>query len=160
MSHTLADPASLVFHRDDEGRLVVSDGHGNDFLVRVVRLFPFTVPNGPVAVIGEGGQEIALIPTLGALSAAQATVIRDEIASREFVSVVRRIHRTSSTTLPARWDLETDRGPITATLRDEDAFRNLPGGELLITDAGGTRFLVPRIDALDRPSRAILRQHV
>jgi hypothetical protein len=160
MSHTLADPASLSFRRDDEGRLVVTDEQGHASPVRIVRLFPFTVPDGPVAVLGEDGKELTLIPELGALSSSQAAVIRSEIASREFVSVVRRISKTSSLTLPARWDLETDRGPITATLRDEDAFRNLPGGELLITDAGGTRFLVPKIDALDRQSRAILRQHV
>lgn len=155
LSETRLVPAALDFRRDDEGRLVV--GHAP---VRVVRLFPFTVPDGPVAVIGADGKELALIPELRSLPPAQATLIREEIASREFVSVVRRIHAASSTTLPARWDLETDRGPITATLRDEDAFRNLPGGELLITDVGGTRYLVPKIDTLDRGSRAILRQHV
>lgn len=160
MSHPPVDPASALFHRDDEGRLRVSDGRGADISVRVVRLFPFTVPNGPVSVVGDDGKELWLIDSLAHLPPAQAEFVRDEIATREFVSVVRRVTRASSTTLPARWDIETDRGTVTATLRDEDAFRNLPGGELLITDSGGTRFLVPKVDSLDRRSRTILRQHV
>ncbi len=77
---------------------------------------------------GDDGKELWLIDSLANLPPAQAEFVRDEIATREFVSVVRRVTRASSTTLPARWDIETDRGTVTATLRDEDAFRNCRGG--------------------------------
>lgn len=153
------DLSSLVVEPLPGGLLRVADERGRIHAgAACVRLFPFTEDDGPVAVIGERGQELALLPSLSAVPRAAAEAIRAHLVRREFITTIERVISSTSSGVPTDWSLITDRGPTTIRIRDEDAFRLLPRGELLITDDSGARYLVPSVDGLDSASRAIIRR--
>lgn len=153
------DLGTLLVELLPGGHVRASDARGmSQPEVEFIRLFPFSVDDGPVAMVGPNGHELALIPTLAALPDPARDAINTYLQRREFVTTIERVLTSSSTGVPTEWKLLTDRGPTTIRIRDEDAFRTLPRGELLITDDSGARFQIPSVDQLDSSSRAIVRR--
>ncbi len=126
--------------------------------VSFVRLFPYTADDGPISMLDARGKEVVLLDRLSELPETVSAVIRTHLARREFLTTIHRVVSSTSSGIPTDWTLETDRGPLSIRIRDEDAFRTLPRGELLITDDSGARFLIPSVDALDAHSRGIVRR--
>lgn len=158
-AHSGWDLATLVVEPVPGGGLRLSDGRGLAHAgAACVRLFPFTEDDGPIALIGERGQELALVHSLSEIPVAAAAVIRAHLVRREFITTIQRVISSTSSRLPTEWSLLTDRGATTIRIRDEDAFRLLPRGELLITDDSGARYFIPSVDRLDSASRAIVRR--
>jgi hypothetical protein len=153
------DLASLVVECLEGGAARAEDGRGHaQSPVEFIRLFPFTDDDGPIAMIGGRGGELALIPRLAAVPPAARDAIQATLLRREFLTTVEQVLSATSGGVPTEWSLRTDRGPITIRIRDEDAFRSLPRGELLITDDSGARYLIRSVDQLDAASRAIVRR--
>ena len=89
----------------------------------------------------------------------QYGLIEEDLAVREFVPVIQRIHKVSSYSTPSTWDLETDRGPVQLVLKAEEDIRRLSGRtHLMITSQDGVQFSVPDSTALDRTSRKLLER--
>jgi hypothetical protein len=82
--------------------------------------------------------------------------VEDELARREFVPEIRRLHRVSSFATPSTWEVETDRGETSFVLRGEEDIRRLGVSALLIADSHGIQFLIRDLSALDRHSRKLL----
>lgn len=146
---------SLV--RNPFGRLVftAADGEVHEAVVPV-RAFPIGAPADGIALVSSEGHELVWIDRLENLPAEIATLIREELESREFVPVIRRIRSVSSYACPSTWDVDTDRGETQLVLKGEEDIRRLGRDKLLIADAHGIQFLVRDLTALDRASRKIL----
>jgi hypothetical protein len=148
---------SLDCHADH--RLAATNAVGTTLEgVSFVRLFPYTADDGPISMLDARGKEIVLLDGLSELPKTVSDVIRSHLARREFLTTIHRVVASTSSGIPTDWSLETDRGQLSIRIRDEDAFRTLPRGELLITDDSGARFLIPSVDALDAHSRGIVRR--
>lgn len=143
--------------RNAFGRLVFTDAEGNvhDGVVPV-RAFPIGAPDDGIALVNLLGQEVLWIRHLNELSGDMRALIEEELASREFMPKILRIDRVSSYATPCQWQVETDRGRTSFTLRGEEDIRRLSGATLLIADSHGIHFLVRDVMALDGPSRKIL----
>jgi hypothetical protein len=57
------------------------------------------------------------------------------------------------------WHVETDRGPRTFVVDQEDNIRRLDDGRHVITDSFGMRFLIPTPENLDAHSRLWLGRY-
>ena len=143
--------------RNAFGRLVFtgSDGEVHEAVVPV-RAFPIGAPEDGIALVSTEGHELLWIDRLESLPAGIAALIREELESREFVPLIRRIRSVSSFACPSTWDIETDRGDAQLVLKGEEDIRRLGREKLLIADAHGIQYLVRDLTALDRPSRKIL----
>lgn len=143
--------------RNPFGRLVFTgaDGEVHEAVVPV-RAFPIGAPDEGIALVSTEGHELAWIDRLENLPAATATLIREELESREFVPVIRRIRSVSSFACPSTWDVDTDRGDAQLVLKGEEDIRRLGRDKLLIADTHGIQYLIRDLTALDRPSRKIL----
>lgn len=144
---------------DPHGRLVYTgaDGIGHEGVVPV-RAFPLSAPDEGVSIVSPDGHELAWIEHLAALPPALAQVLRDELASRDFVPVIQRIVGVSTYATPSNWTVQTDRGLTTFVLKTEDDIRRLPGMALLIGSGHGVTFQVPDRLSLDKASRRILER--
>jgi hypothetical protein len=152
-------PGTWSLDCQSDHRLVATNASGVRLEgVSFVRLFPYTVDDGPISMVDARGKEVVLLDGFAVLPANVSDLIRAHLARREFLTTIQRVVSSSSSGIPTDWLLETNRGPLSIRIRDEDAFRTLPRGELLITDDSGARFLVPSIEALDAHSRAIVRR--
>ena len=140
------------------GKLVLTRAIGDCFEgVEPVRAFPVQSPDNGIALVSLDGKEVAWIDSLAELPTDQRLLIENELASREFIPVIRTIVGVTSFSSPCTWTVETDRGRTEFVLRgDEDIRRVGTGGGLLVADAHGIQYQVRDHLALDAHSRKIL----
>ncbi len=147
----------LRLNLDEAGRLVLTDADGVRHAgVVPVRAFPISAPEEGVSLLGEDGHELVWIDRLCDVPDAERTLIEAELAPREFMPEITRIHGVSSFTTPSRWQVGTARGDTELLLKTEDHIRRLDHHTLLITDGHGVSFLVRDVEALDHHSRRLL----
>lgn len=147
----------LRLQRDDSGRLNYTDDAGITHRnIHAVRAYPISSPSECISLIGEDGHELCWIAKLGDLSRNSLTIIEAELATREFMPKITLIESVSSFATPSVWQIKTDRGDTTLTLKAEDHIRRLHASMLLITDSQGISFVIEDTNKLDRHSRKLL----
>lgn len=145
---------------DEWGRLVLIDADGRRHVgVEPVRAYPISDPAHWVSIVDHEGREVAFVEDLATLPEAVRTVLEEDLATREFVPVLKRIVRVSGDTSPAEWDVETDRGPTRFTVNAEDDVRRLGPHRALVVDAQGLRYLIPDTRTLDAHGRRSLERY-
>ncbi len=155
--HSNDDATAFSLSRDAFGRLVLRDVDGAVHVgVVPVRAFPISAADEGISLLGADGRERVWIDHLSSLDAATRAIVEEELASREFVPEIRRIHTVSSFFTPSTWQVATDRGETHFVLRGEEAIRRLPDNVLLIADENGVHYLVRNVEALDATSRRLL----
>lgn len=160
MSTAPHSAAGLRLDRDAHGRLVLRLADGTAHVgVVPVRAFPLADPEGPLALVGADGRELAWIEQPAAeLSPPAHALIDEELASRGFTPVIQQILAVGSFTTPSTWQLLTDRGPAALVLKGEEDIRRLGGDALLITDSHGMPWRIADRWALDKRSRRLLER--
>jgi hypothetical protein len=145
--------------RDAHGQLVLTSTDGLRHLgVVPVRAFPIAAPNEGLSLVDGDGREVAWVESLDTLAAPLRALIADELLSREFTPVIRRIVSVSTFSTPSIWQVETDRGITHFVLKGEEDIRRLSEGALWIADSHGIQFIVRDRRALDRRSRRLLER--
>lgn len=152
-------PAAPAFtlSRNPFGQLVLHDAGGQEHVgVTAVRAYPLSAPGTGLSIMGTDGHELAWVDDPAQLPAESRHLIEQALAQRDVMPVIQRIVQVASFATPSRWEIDTDRGRTSLTLKAEEDIRRLPGGALLITDAHGLHFSVTDVKALDKASRKIL----
>lgn len=147
-------------HIDELGRLMLVRASGERLTgVVPVRCFPFGDPRRYISLCDERGREVESIDTLDELPEPLRDLIERELERRELVPKIARIVSVSPGAEPTRWEVETDHGLTTFTLRSEDDVRRLEPGALIVDDRG-LRFHIPDKRALDAVSQGLLRRYL
>jgi len=142
--------------RNPWGQLVMTTNDGQTFInVVPARAFPISDPDHWITVCDEHGQEILRIDDIQRLSPHVRKIMELELSQREFVPVIRRIISATHHE-PSDWIVETDRGPTSFQLNNEDDVRRLEPDQASIVDAHGIRYLITSVRGLDGASRRIL----
>jgi hypothetical protein len=148
----------FTLERNPFGKLVLTNAAGEKFVgVVPVRAFPIQSPEDGISLVSLEGHEVAWVDLLTDVPEPAQGLIRQELASSEFMPVISRIVSVTSFSTPCTWAVQTDRGPTEFVLRgDEDIRRIGTAHSLLIADAHGIQYLVRDQFALDVHSRKIL----
>lgn len=142
--------------RDPFGRLVLAIGNRAYDAIVPVRSFPISDPSEGIALIGADGSELLWINSLADVPEEARHLIREELASREFIPEIRSIRHVSSFATPSHWQIETDRGDTELILKAEEDIRRLSASRLLILDNHSVQYLIRDVRTLDKNSRRIL----
>jgi len=154
-----SDGSGVRLSLDPWGRLVLEAPDGQRHAgVEPVRAFPISEPDRWYSFCDHQGHEVFHLRSVEALDPESRRLLEEEMASREFVPVIRRIKRASAEGTPCDLDVETDRGPTRFTLDSEDDIRHLGPQRVLITDKRKLRYEIPDILALDGHSRRIIER--
>ena len=121
-----------------------------------VRAFPIQSPEDGIALVHTDGHEVVWIDRLDALEEPAQSLIREELASREFMPEILRIESVTSFSTPCTWHVLTDRGDTRFVLRGDEDIRRVGLAIVLITDTHGIQFLIRDREKLNRESRKIL----
>ena len=149
--------ADFQLQRDAFGRLTLTDSTGETHEgVTPVRAFPISSPDDGIALVDPYGHELAWIDRLEDLPEDLRTLLKAELAGREFMPVISRIVEVSSFATPSTWTVVTNRGETKLILKGEEDIRRLTPPALLIADSNGIQFLIRDRQALDAHSRKIL----
>jgi hypothetical protein len=154
----IASPAEFVLERDAFGKLVLTTSAGQRCVgVLPVRAFPIQSPEDGISIVSPEGEELAWIDRLSDVAQSSQALIREELATREFMPVIHEIVGVTSFSTPCTWQVTTDRGATEFVLRgDEDIRRIGTEGCLLIADSHGIQYLVRDQFALNSHSKKIL----
>lgn len=142
--------------RDAFGKLLFMSSDAPAEEVVPVRAFPIGARDENIALVNLAGHEVAWVERLADLSPDLQQLLREELASREFMPEIRRIVAVSSYATPTEWDVETDRGRTVLMLKSEHDIRRVSAATLVIADGNGLHFLIRDVAVLDRGSRKFL----
>ena len=152
--------AGWTLERRRDGRLDLVDANGcRHENVDVLRAFPVTAPQGPVAIVAEAGGELAWIEALSGVEPALQGLLEEELAGRELVPVIERIESVSDSE-PAEWSVVTDRGHRTFRVRHADDIARHDDGGATITDTVGMRYVVPDVARLGPRGRRLFEKMI
>jgi hypothetical protein len=149
------DTFELFRNASNQWVYVTALGHTHED-VRVVRAFPITQPTQGIAVVSAAGHELRWIPSLDDLTPSARQQIEQALASSEFMPEILQIKKVSTFNTPSVWEVITDRGETSFTLKGEENIRRLAGQALLIDDLHGIYYLIRNMSELDRHSRRLL----
>jgi hypothetical protein len=150
----------IRLQHDAFGRLMLTLPTGEVHAgVTPIRAFPFAVADQWISFCDSRGNEVHCLRSLAELDATTRQILEAELAHREFVPQIRRIHAVVEGGGSTEWRVSTDRGETRFELTSEDHIRRMGDGVLII-DAHGIRYRIPDIRALDAHSRKILRTYV
>ena len=147
----------FTFSSDEKVTLLTPTGDRH-VGVRIVRAFPFTAADGPVAVVDSNGHEIIWIKNLESLSLTQQQFILSQLEREEFLPRIHFIESVSRGT-PRQWNVATDRGQNSFEQAFSDGVIWHPDGSVSITDCDGICYLIPAVQKLDRRSRRLLERY-
>lgn len=127
-----------------------------------VRAFALSAPDEGIALVDRHGRELWWLTSLAECAPSVRLLIEEALAERDFMPEILAIRKVSTYATPSRWQVETDRGPTTLTLKSEDDIRRLkfdgqPNG-VLIADSHGLQFLIRDRTRLDRKSQHFLNR--
>ena len=104
-------PSQFTLQRNAHGRLeLVLEGSTQPEEVTPVRAFPIAAPDEGLSLVGGDGHELLWVPRLAQLPAEARALVEEELAVREFVPVIEKIHGVSSFSVPSTLVLLSDRG--------------------------------------------------
>lgn len=145
---------------NETGKLVLTDADGvRHEDVRPSRIFPLTEPQNWISIQNARGTELACIENPGALPESQRLALEAALEKRDFIPVIRAIHRISRAADGHDWQVTTDRGPTTFHVENDENIQNLGGTRMVIIDDGNTRYLIPNTLKLDDDSRRKLERY-
>jgi len=151
------DDCTFTCSSDGKVTLLTSAGDRH-VAVRIVRAFPFTAADGPVAVVDCNGNELIWITRPDSVSAMHQEFIRNQLDREEFLPRIHSIESVSRGT-PHQWNVATDRGQNSFEQASSDGVIWHPDGSVSITDCDGICYLIPAVQKLDRRSRRLLERY-
>ena len=155
---TMTGTTRCHFVEDLNGDLVLITADGIRHAgVLVVRAFPLSFPQGPVAVLDAGGRELLWAESVEAFPSETRQLVANQLAAAEFLP---RIEAIVSATRrePLVWDTLTDRGRHRFQLAATEAVIRHPDGSATVTGTAGICYLIPAVQQLDRRSRRLIEQ--
>jgi hypothetical protein len=148
----------LTIYRRKDGRVGVvhagENGEEKDTPVKVVRCFPWSLPSRYISLVDDKRNEIMLIENLESLADEETKqMLREEIAERTYLPQILQIHAIEDEIDLFRWRVKTNAGERVFFTRRQEIPREVAGGQVVLKDISGDRYVIERIDALDEKSR-------
>ncbi|MEY3032649.1 MAG: hypothetical protein RLZZ622_1124 [Planctomycetota bacterium] len=155
---TMTGTTGCRLEEDVDGGLVLITADGLRHTgVLVVRAFPLSFPQGPVAILDAGGRELLWAESIDAFSPETRQLVANQLAAAEFLPRIEAI-MSATRREPLVWETLTDRGRHRFQLAATEAVIRHPDGSATVTDTAGICYLVPAVRQLDRRSRRLLEQ--
>ncbi len=151
---------AITLRRDAQGRLCFTGLDRADVPVTLTPAFPLSEPDLWLSLRSADGAELALIEDPASCAPETRLLIDEELRLRQFIPVMTRVHRASSTTTGLEIHADTDRGPTTIVLDADEHIRRISDTRLVLTDRAGVRYLIPDLRELDAPSRQRLERFI
>lgn len=142
--------------RNAFGKLLLTLAGQSPAVVVPVRAFPIQSPHDGISLVNTEGHEVLWIDELDQLPEPALSLIKQALATREFMPEIQAILSVTSFSTPCAWLVATDRGETEFILRGDEDIRRLTPNTMLVTDSHGIQFLIRDLSALNRESRKIM----
>jgi len=147
--------------RNEAGQVIVKLAGRDEPIVdaRVVRCFPWSMPESFVSIRDAEGKEVAILSSLDELDADARQVVGEELRDKNFNPKILRVldfkHEFGVTSIHAL----TDRGEVSFQIRGRDDIRILSPTRALFRDVDGNTYELADLSALDVAGRKYLQRY-
>ena len=125
-----------------------------------LRGFPITQPDYGISLVDADAREVVWIENLNDCHDEVCALLRDELAMRDFLPVIERIHGISHNREPSEWDVQTDRGRVQFVLKVMEDVRRLDAKRAMVTDANNVQYLIMNLAQLDTKTRRFMERYL
>ncbi len=156
------DAADLTFTRAEVGtaRLEIQD---EACYLRIVvrRLMPLSNPDGYISLAADEDTEIGILVNPSELAPVSLKILQEELDKRYFTPTIQKIYRVKEQFGIHEWEVETERGRITFSVRGlNQNIKQVPPARLFVTDVRGNRYDIPDYRELDAQSYQQIQRHL
>ena len=156
------DAAELTFTRSEVGtaRLEIR-GEVCHLRVIVRRLMPLSNPEAYISLAVDEDTEIGILVNPSELAPEGLKILQEELDKRYFTPTIQKIHRVKEQFGIHEWEVETERGRITFSVRGlNQNIKQVPPARLFVTDVRGNRYDIPDYRELDAQSYQQIQRHL
>ena len=156
------DAAKLIFTRSEVGtaRLEIRDEVCH-LRVVVRRLMPLSNPEAYISLAADEDTEIGILANPSELAPESLKILREELDKRYFTPTIQKIYRVKEHFGIHEWEVETERGRITFSVRGlNQNIKQVPPARLFVTDVRGNRYDIPDYRELDVQSYQQIQRHL
>lgn len=155
------DPATLEWRRED-GRLQCRlPGEAAWTDVKLTRMFPHSLPQEWIAVLGPLGQEYGILRNLHGMTRENRELVLQELDRRYLTTRIVRLLSGKRRFDVMKWTAETTRGKVSFITRGlRDQIQQPRPGYVIFSDVEGNRYEIPDVEALDPVSRRLLGEQM
>ena len=160
-AHNGGNGRILSIERNEAGQLLVKLADREKPIVdaKVLRCFPWSVPDSFLSIHDPDGKEAAMLESLDCLDVASREVVEQELTEKIFNPKIKRIVDFKDEFSVTSVTAETDRGEVTFQIRSRDDVRILSPTRALFRDVDGNTYELPDLEALDGSARRYLDRY-
>lgn len=127
--------------------------------VKLVRSFPYTMPDKFISVRSAEGDEIAMIQDVNFLTEESIQIIREELHRTYMIPVVKQILSVIKRGSGWHWQVDTNYGPASLVMDNlHDNIQPVSVARWMVTDNEGRRFELSDPDRMDARSRELWKK--
>lgn len=156
------DASQLIFSRSQVGtaRLEIRNEVCH-LRVIVRRLMPLSNPEQYISIAVDDDTEIGILAKPSELAPESQKILNEELDKRYFTPKIQKIHRVKEQFGIHEWEVETERGRVTFSVRGlNQNIKLVPPARLFVTDVLGNRFDIPDYRELDAQSYHQIQRHL
>ena len=156
------EAADLTFTRAEVGtaRLEIR-GEACYLRIMVRKLTPLSNPDGYISLAADEDTEIGILVNPSELTAESLKILQEELDKRYFTPIIQKIYRVKEQFGIHEWEVETERGRITFSVRGlNQNIKQVPPARLFVTDVRGNRYDIPDYRELDAQSYHQIQRHL
>ena len=158
-----SDDASEIqnVERNPAGQIVVKLTGRDEPIVdaKIVRCFPWSMPEEYVSIRDSDGKEIAMLKTPDSLDPESQKIVEEELIDKVFNPRIEKVldfkHEFGVTSITA----QTDRGKVIFQIRNRDDVRVLSATRAIFRDVDGNTYELTDRSALDPTSEKYLQRY-
>ena len=156
------DPAELTLTRSAVGTARLEIRNEACYLRVVVRrLMPLSNPDSYISLAADEDTEIGILVNPSELAPESQKILWEELDKRYFTPTIRKVHRVKEQFGIHEWEVETERGRITFSVRGlNQNIKQVPPARLFVTDVRGNRYDIPDYRELDAQSYQQIQRHL
>ena len=143
------------FSLTETGLLQVSVGGEASVRAYLSLAFPFETREGFICVQNEEKEEIGMIRSLSDLEREEAELLKNEIEKKYFAPRILKIRKLTERFGNTYWDCDTDKGPLSFTVKDTHRSLIRAGEDrLFVVDHDGCRYEIESVSGMDKKSHS------
>lgn len=149
---------TIKLRRRSDGRLTLMPADESNGAtatpVKVVRCFPWSLPTRYISILDDKNKELFLLENLEALEdKVSRELLVNEISERTYLPQIQKIDAIEDEIDLFKWRVQTKSGERAFFTRRREIPREVAGGQVVLKDISGDRYVIESIDALDEKSR-------
>ncbi len=156
LTYNLDNGLKIIQCRDGKPgyRIKPGDGQVKELPLRLVRCFPWQHTDAFISLRDHSGKEIALLESLDVITdPAVKQMLIDELNFINYVPEIQHIESILHKAELYHWNVVTSAGKRNFYMRRNEIPRQLANDGVLIKDISGDRYLINRMEDLDRKSK-------